>query len=194
MTDLLTKVKPSRRAILPIPTNYLIGAEDSDGGIVIGTGSKTSSKKTRTRLRFLSPDGEVYEELSHKVAWQRWKSENTLAENQAAIRTLGLLKSTLQATLNSKLSAPFDRGGPAIQVISGLSVYLYLYEAGPRGALWPRYKWRLPCNMSPTHAIWWALHKEIRSPNDLIALPDMRMSAEVEGDPDLHVRTPSPEW
>jgi len=161
--------------LLPWPD--LTGARDCDGDIVVQR-RKSRSKHCATRLLLTNIEHQTYyERLAIDVPWG--KDRNTIA----------ILANGLQDLVNSKVEVPFDRGLPAIQVID---TYLVMYEAGPRGTLWPRYWWSLHLSCPGfSWAIAEAIRMETLRPDVLVAFPDKRAPAVVNPHlPDTNFRHP----
>jgi len=154
------------------PWPDVIGARNSEGHIC--TGSKPSrSKRCKTRLVFHNPnwkpgkDFETYIVLACDVIWS------------VDARTCALLLIALMELVNDKLAMPFERGPVVSQV---LGANLYIYEAGLRGAIFPRFWWQLPYCVDHAESIAMAIHMEASS-EKLVAFRDPRMSREIQGAP-----------
>lgn len=157
--------------LLPWPNLY--GAADSNGWIVIGS-KRSRAKDCRTRLVFMSPAcREERVVLATRVAW---------AKDNA---TAAILVNGLRDLLNRKLRrmpgrSTFDRGGAACQVSN---CRVMMYEAGYRGALWPRYWWWLPYSDTFQNSIAMAILMETHCPDTIVAEEDTRPVAAVESMP-----------
>lgn len=157
----------------PLPYPNVVGAVDICGRICVGVthNPKSRSKKGISRVTLFNPtDSTTATMLAPLVAWDED------AQNNNAI-----LAEALRALLCSK-GEIWDRATVAVQVTGD---YLYLYEAGYRESLFPRWKWKLPYRMNYTWALSWAILQETRIPDKLVALHDTRKAVSLESDPAL---------
>lgn len=158
----------------------LTGAQDTLGRIVIGS-KRSQSKRSHTRFTLYNPvNGDIVNMIAGRFAWSRDH------------KTIAILANGLREIIQRKVDVPFDRGAVATQI---LDTTLVLYEAGPRGTLWPRYWW--PLHLScPTHS--WALNEvilmETLRPDVLVARKDKRQPATVEPMLPHDYNAPRPRW
>lgn len=103
-----------------------------------------------------------------------------MANIQKGLRKLHkILKSKVQ----SKWDLPWGDGAyPACQLLyTGDGTFFIVYEAGIRGALFPRLAWKVPGSVKGHEdAIQACIQMEEASPNTIVALRDMRQVAECE--------------
>ena len=149
----------------------LIGLRTKGGGIVIHSTRRmiTVLNKTSTKLHYIN-----------------WLSENLYIKNnfRATQNNLSILLNTLfWFTTRKKYktnSSGFFRGFVAARLLQeGQETKLYIYEAGYKDSLFPRFIWTLPNNPPdyPT-TILKVLLQEINSP-ELTAEVDIRNPAEL---------------
>jgi hypothetical protein len=164
--------------LLPWPN--LTGAQDTIDRIVIGS-DRSRSQWSRTRFVLYNPiNGDIVKMTAGRFAWKRDP------------KTIAILTEGLRQIVNSKVDVPFDRGAAVAQVVD---CTLVMYEAGYRGALWPRYWWplHLSCPGFP-----WALNEailmETLRPDTLVAYTDNRPCARVDPHLPHDSRWQGPRW
>lgn len=93
------------------------------------------------------------------------------------------LHKILKSKVQSKWDLPWGDGAyPACQMLHTRDgTYFMVYEAGIRGALFPRLAWKVPDSAAGHDgAIQACIEMEEASPNAIVALRDMRQVAECE--------------
>ena len=154
------------------PWPDIIGARNSEGHVVVGS-KRSRSKRCKTRLMFHNPhwtpqvDYERYDVLACDVHWE------------VTPRTCSLLRLALMDLVNPKLKMKFESGCYVSQV---LGCELYVYEAGVRGGIFPRFWWQLPYSVDHAESLAMAIHMEATE-EKLVAFPDPRTPKMITAQP-----------
>lgn len=158
------------------PVDKLIGGRDRDGGIIVGKGKRPCSTHTNTQY-LVWRDGVVEEVPCHQFEWT--------SSAPANLNNIAILSEAVCEVARQKGYSLYLRGFPTPQLVSGTHTYLYIYEGGYRGTLYPRLKWALPYRMQYVNGLAWILQQECLL-DGLQGIEDTRPCVSVSQDSDLH--------